>query len=147
MGAAFIFTCIAAALPMPAKLLGLGTRIRDQGRAPLGGNFAAGCGKSARRRMNQLAARLKSRTRKTITTITISVKNPLPPDAPGVRFPVLPPMGAGAPVGLATSVCSIAVGVAVAVGGGGAVGLGGGVGPRVGVSVVVADGIGLVARV
>ena len=68
-----------------------------------------------RRKTNMPTPRQRSRPRKVIATIITTREAPLPPDWPGVWFPVLPPVRAGALVGLAPGVCVTLVAVAVEV--------------------------------
>jgi hypothetical protein len=136
---------------LPARLSGLGTWVRDQGRAPLGGSFVRACGKNARRKINQPMPRPSRMTR------GMSIPNPIRgkrlPPAPwsGGWLPLFPPTAAGTLVGLMLAVGvipgAVAVGDGIAVGEGAAVGVGirVGVGRGVGVGLgtIVGDGVGV----
>lgn len=109
---ASLVACVPSALPLLPRLEGLGTRVRDQGRAPLDGRFTLIGGKSMRRKTNMPMPRQRSRPRKVIAMITSTREGPLPPDWLGVWVLIFSPVRAGALVGLAPGVCVTLVAVA-----------------------------------
>lgn len=105
-------------LASPPRLSGLMFRVRDQGRAPLGGNRLSDCGSSMRRKKNQPIARLNSSTRKTPPTITATRVVSPPLVAGGGVVWVFPLVATGVLVGVMPAVGvspTVAVGIAVAV--------------------------------
>src|SRR5258708_60718 len=127
----------------PSMLLGLGTRVRDQGRAPLGGRLVAVVGKSILRKASQPIPRLTRITRRTPTTIITTRMAPPPFDWLGGVLALLALTAAGTLVGLATGVWVATVGdtVAVAVGEADTVGDTDGGGVRLGVGAFVGTAV------